>query len=331
MTAYYNEIAPFCAAWLTELIRAGHIAPGEVDTRSIEDVCPADLSGFTQCHFFAGIGVWSYALRRAGWSDDRPVWTGNCPCQPFSAAGKGGGFADERHLWPAWYHLISLCHPGVIFGEQVASPDGLAWLDLVQADLEAEAYACGAVAICAAGVGAPHIRQRLYWVADAEGRRGGAGLCDPRQGGQRRHIVANGRSTGGLATPPGAGWKELASPGEAERRTVERPSTSCRMADACSDAGRAEHGEEPGGRYEGPTHLAKSGSNGKEHGTGPTDNYWRAADWLLCRDGKWRPVEPGTCPLAHGAAARVGRLRGYGNAIVAPQAEAFIKVAMSVL
>lgn len=65
-----------------------------------------------------------------------------------------------------------------------------------------------------------------------------------------------------------------------------------------------------------------AGCNG---GTLPTNGFWRDADWLLCRDGRWRPVEPGTFPLAHGAAGRVGRLRGYGNAIVAPQAEAFIR------
>ncbi|MEM8149780.1 DNA cytosine methyltransferase, partial [Morganella morganii] len=125
MTAYYNEIDPFAAQWLRNLIAAGHIAPGVVDERSIEDVTPDDLRGFTQCHFFAGVGVWSLALRRAGWPDDKPVWTGSCPCQPFSAPGKRKGFADERHLWPAFFHLISECKPGVIFGEQVASKDGL--------------------------------------------------------------------------------------------------------------------------------------------------------------------------------------------------------------
>src|SRR5690606_31057001 len=140
-----------------------------VDTRSIEDVTPNDLQGYTQCHFFAGIGGWPLALRLAGWPDDRPVWTGSCPCQPFSQAGKGAGFADERHLWPAFFHLIEQCRPSVVFGEQVASKDGLAWLDLVQADLEGAGYACGAADLCAAGVGAPHIRQRLYWVANALG------------------------------------------------------------------------------------------------------------------------------------------------------------------
>ena len=174
MTAYYNEIDPYAAQWLRNLIKAGHIAKGEVDERSIEDVKPNDITGFTQCHFFAGIGVWSLALRNAGWSDSRPVWTGSCPCQPFSAAGAGAGFADERHLWPAFFHLIQECKPASILGEQSSSKDADDWIDLVQTDLEAMGYAVGAVAFPSAGVGAPHIRDRLYWVAhsDSIGIRG---------------------------------------------------------------------------------------------------------------------------------------------------------------
>jgi len=150
-STYYNEHDPFAAEWLRELIKAGHIAPGVVDERSIEDVAPNYLDGFLQCHFFAGIGGWSLALRRAGWPDDRPIWTGSCPCQPFSAAGKGLGFADERHLWPAWFHLISECRPAAIFGEQVASKATGPWFDLVQADLEAMGYAFGCVPFPASG------------------------------------------------------------------------------------------------------------------------------------------------------------------------------------
>lgn len=165
MTAYYNEMEPFAAAWLRELIKAGLIAPGDVDERSIEDVTPNDLLGYTQCHFFAGIGVWSYALRSAGWSDDRRVWTGSCPCQPFSQAGEGNGFADERHLWPSFYWLIAQCQPAIVFGEQVASKAAEQWIDLVQSDLEALGYAFGCIPFPAASVGAPHIRDRNYWTA----------------------------------------------------------------------------------------------------------------------------------------------------------------------
>lgn len=165
MSAYYNEIDPHAASWLRELIKSNRIVPGEVDERSIEDVLPSDLKGFTQCHFFAGIGGWSYALRLARWPDECPVWTGSCPCQPFSEAGKRTGTADERHLWPALFHLIAESRPSVFFGEQVASKDGLAWLDTVQADLEGADYPIATFDLCAAGVGAPHIRQRLYFVA----------------------------------------------------------------------------------------------------------------------------------------------------------------------
>ena len=171
MSAYYNEIDPYAAAWLRNLIRDGHIADGVVDERSISDVKPEELFEFTQCHFFAGIGVWSHALRSAGWEDDRPVWTGSCPCQPFSGAGNRKGMADERHLWPHWFHLIEECRPPTVFGEQVASKDGLGWIDLVQADMEGADYAIGAFDLCSAGFGAPHIRQRLWFVADTDNPR----------------------------------------------------------------------------------------------------------------------------------------------------------------
>lgn len=168
---YYNEFDPKAAAWLRELIKGGHIANGVVDERSITDVQPDELREYTQCHFFAGIGGWSYALRLAGWPDDRPVWTGSCPCQPFSCAGKQLGTADKRHLWPDFRRLIAECRPANVFGEQVASAAGREWLAGVRADLEGVGYAVGAADLCAAGVGAPHIRQRLFWVANPAYKR----------------------------------------------------------------------------------------------------------------------------------------------------------------
>ncbi len=319
MSAYYNEIDPFAADWLRGLIRAGHIAPGEVDTRSIEDVAPDDLAGFVQCHFFAGIGTWSYALRRAGWADDRPVWTGSCPCQPFSAAGKRKGTSDERHLWPAFFRLIRERRPVTVFGEQVASKDGLAWFDIVSSDLEGAGYAVGAVDTCAAGFGAPHIRQRLYWVAHADGKQLHRRRL-PKEGG--RTELADSGGTVGLADAMSAGRPSRGADA-GNGQTAGR-----RVSGGLGDAG--------GAGLEGYSRNDTAAQGWKEQdrpasATGvsdaplPTDGFWRDADWLLCRDGRWRPVEPGAFPLAHGAAGRVGRLRGYGNAIVAPQAEAFIR------
>ena len=213
---YYNEFDPYAAQWLRNLIDAGHIPKGEVDSRSIKDVSASDLTGYTQCHFFAGLGGWSHALRLARWPEDRPVWTGSCPCQPFSAAGAGGGVTDERHLWPTWFLLIRECRPDVIFGEQVEAAINHGWLDLVQSDLEGEGYACGAVGLPAGGVGAPHIRQRLWFVANTQhnGRRANqqerqaqgrtvdgrsSGLADADSGRHNGWATATGRQAGASA------------------------------------------------------------------------------------------------------------------------------------
>lgn len=303
MTAYYNEIDPYAAQWLRNLIDAGQIAPGIVDERSIEDVTAYDLRGFTQCHFFAGIGVWSHSLRLAGWPDNKPVWTGSCPCQPFSAAGKGDGFSDERHLWPAFFHLVSECRPQHVFGEQVAAGNANAWFDLVQTDLEGVDYAFGLVPFTSAGIGAPHIRERAYWVAHAGSQ----------------HESATGNQTGLAACRRCGSVDGMAN-------TASELHNQC---DNCANerewSGNAEQ------NWLGGQSLRPLEVNG----------FWRDADWLLCRDGKWRPVEPGTFPLVDGAAARlgrvesgvarvassnrVGRLKGYGNAINAQAAAAFIR------
>ena len=168
MSAYYNEIDPYAAQWLRNLIAAGHIPGGDVDERSIADIAADDLRGYDQCHFFAGIAGWPLALKLAGWDNARPVWTGSCPCQPFSTAGKKIGFADERHLWPVFRTLIAQRRPAIVFGEQVARKAGHEWLSRVRADLEGHSYAVGAANLCAAGVGKWHRRQRLYWVAVAD-------------------------------------------------------------------------------------------------------------------------------------------------------------------
>ena len=308
--AYYNEIDPFAAQWLRNLIAAGHIAPGDVDERSILDVRADDLRGYRQCHFFAGIGVWSYALRQAGWSDDEEVWTGSCPCQPFSDAGRGGAFDDERDLWPAFFNLIRERRPVVVAGEQVASRLGLAWLDALHADLEGEAYTVGAVDTCSAGFGSPNIRQRLYWMAHS-GRGSIRYRRQPLEG------------TKGGNQGQEDEWKRLWS-------DVGDGGDFVRMADAAGPERRPQHIYEEDGRY------GQDGGRQETHGKpgtcgqvlqrpGPVNGLWRAADWLCCTDGKWRPVEPGTFPLVAGATARLGRLRAFGNAINAQVAVEFLR------
>lgn len=298
---YYNEIDPFAAQWLRNLIEAGNIPPGEVDGRPIADVRSDDLRRFTQCHFFAGIGGWSYALRLAGWPDNQPVWTGSCPCQPFSLAGKQAGTADERHLWPQWFRLIQECRPHAIFGEQVASAIGHGWLDLVSNDLEAEGYACGPIVLPACSVGAPHIRQRLWFVASElvlSQRERLEGLARAITDGDKPGWIAEDTSGSIAATSATCG--------------LEEPATFRR--------GGGGNGNSP----------SNSGQIQIERRS--ASHFWSDAIWTECKDGKTRPIppEPEFFPLAYGIPARVGRLRAYGNAIVPQVAAEVIKAYIAI-
>ncbi len=283
--AYYNDNDPFCVAWLMGLIRAGLIADGDVDNRSIQDVTKNDLKGYRQCHFFAGIGGWSHALRLSGTPDDFPVWTGSCPCQPFSQAGKHRGAKDARHLWPELRRLISECNPSTVFGEQVASPDGRLWLSGVFADLEAMGYRGAGADLCAAGIGAPHIRQRLYWVADSqyEGPQRRVQGGQNKEGKDQYGYAGCGEPDSGLSYPERGGLP---------RKSWGRPRGFSQIDDS------------------------RNGSR---------KSFWSNSVIIPCADGKARRIKPGLMPLAHGISNRVGLIRGYGNAIVPQVAAEFIQ------
>lgn len=386
--AYYNEFDKSAAEWLRQLIKEGAITDGVVDERSIEDVVPTELAEFDRCHFFAGIGAWDYALTAAGWRDgDGQTWTGSCPCQPFSSAGKGEGFADERHLWPAWFHLIQQCRPRVIFGEQVSSKDTMPWIDLVHADLEGALYTVGAADLCSPSVGAPHIRQRLYFVA--------RDMADTGELRRRRRNKSGSGSRELSAEGSSADYAhDLADTDSGESRGQHRETSGTRQEVRLRDGSDAEHGggigqlgnadsersqrirddngtqgredsQRPTGLPDGAvrtgvgladtegTELAGNFTEeGRSMGYSPTNGFWRNAEWIYCRDGKYRPVgtvEPGSFEVADVTAAdlgylwdqsggrytispliekgrgRVVRLRGYGNAIVPEVAIEWIK------
>lgn len=329
--AYYNEVDKNAAQWIRNLISAGLVAPGDVDDRDIRDVTAADLAGYTQCHFFAGIGLWSYALRQAGWDDSRPIWTGSCPCQPFSQAGKGDGFADERHLWPAWEWLIRQLLPEHILGEQVEGPAGRLWIDLVSGDLENSGYACGPTVLCSAGIGAPNIRERLYWMADADG-------------GQRDGIASReGRILDGTQ----------AGRHEGDREHEQRSSAGRRLGNA-SGAGLPH--PEPSDLF---GQIGHNQGRAVEQPGGPFDP-WRELEWIACRDGKSRPTQSVLLSMAPRDSALLGflrsdqadqeaearlmlhplrqrrlgdvaKLRAYGNAINPVLAAEFIRACMETI
>ena len=306
---YHNEIDPFAAQWLRNLIVAGLLPPGDVDERSIVDVRPADLAGYTRCHFFSGIGGWPLALRLAGWPDDRPVWTGSCPCQPWSVAGKRRGADDERHLWPVFGRLIEVGRPPVVFGEQVArAPD---WLRLVRGDLVQMGYAMGAVPMEAASADADHFRDRYWFVADNDFERAGPQWserswelgrtsCDPENrpvavaygDGERPQIQIGESGNAGAQRAPTAGDRVCA--------LVDRPSFGW-------GEGWTEH---------------EFRSRGFTAAVASIDD----CQYLECPDGKWRRLPPpGVRWLGTRVPARVAKLRAFGNAIDPRPAAEFIR------
>lgn len=339
---YYNEWDAKTAAWLRELIRRGHLPDGIVDERSITEVAPEDLRGFRQWHFFAGIGGWPLALKLAGWPAYAPVCTGSPPCQPFSVAGKRGGRDDSRHLAPAFLDLIAELRPPAIFGEQVSAAIKELWLDALFVELEDEGYACGSAVLPACSVGAPHKRDRLFFGAyrladshrnlNGRAQRGSNGASESATTGHRQDVTSPGQFSGDgsdvrrLADLVSDGLeRRLRWWADPEWQTIGRPAGRGGAAGDLSDTADgtglagiegAAIGELPEGHRE---VYACPRLPDQDHGP------WSNADWLLCRDGKFRPVGPGVFPLANGVPARVVRLRGYGNAIVPQVGAQFIR------
>ncbi|UUV44595.1 DNA methylase [Rhodobacter phage RcPacific] len=354
--AYYNDFDEGSVAWLAELMKQGHIPPGEIDRRSILDVCVSDLRGFRQCHFFAGIGGWAYALRLAGVPVDLSLWTGSPPCQPFSVAGRQEGREDERHLAPHFVDLVRVARPGLLLGEQVASaevfgkapkrargnavpPPDWAWIDDLSDRLEAARYAIGANDFPSAGVGAPHIRQRTYfgavaheWLEHASRHGRIEWGTEPSQRG-----AALGCGSGGLADlhgdrriEAGRSQPEAGCNGSFGDRTIGGLGNGI-SAGLEGFGGHGDGSREPGRIVSGAPRSASEASPVGEGRPGPTNGFWGTADWLFCRDERFRPVEPGTFPLVDGLPGRVGLLRGYGNAINPQAAAQFIQAFLEAL
>jgi DNA (cytosine-5)-methyltransferase 1 len=318
MRAYYNDTDRYCCDWLQNLMDAGRITVGKIDDRSIADIRPEDVSGYTRCHFFAGIGGWELALQMSGYTG--PVWTGSCPCQPFSAAGKGKASSDERHLWPEWFRLIRAVRPPVIFGEQVEAAIGWGWLDLVHSDLEEEGYTVGSAVLPACGVGAPHIRQRLWFVADTTSKRNGK-LGDTREAGDTngRAGTVSGSANGLMGNANAIGSIRRAGGGRQAQHRAEQSSWSNLIWLPCTDgkqrptgivahAGHHARCSEQGEQLQ-ERDAGAGEPSGSEPGQGPTQSIIQ--------------------PLAHGVPARVAKLRAAGNAIVPQVAAEFIKASMA--
>ena len=322
---YLNEWSPFAAQWCRNLAQAGEIPACVVDETDIRLVTGDRLSEYKQCHFFAGIAGWPLALKLAGVPEDFPVWTGSCPCQPFSRIGKRKGTEDSRHLWPEFRRLYRIGQPAFMFGEQVAGKDGESWLESVQADLQADGYAFLAAELCSPLVAADHDRARLYW--------GAWNTVDFRP-----VQFAGGCDEDGNCPVCGVDYSECECPGPTEDGVFYAETDAglygCRLVYRSSEGpqGHGWYGDEG----------EQSGRDGSQS-VRPIAKASSSLRFVECENGKWRRFQPGSFPMAHGIprslgrgkseldrmardarANRVGRIEGYGNAIVPELAALFI-------
>lgn len=102
------------------------------------------------------------------------ILTGGFPCQPYSTAGLRKGKADERHLFPEMLRAIKEIEPTWIIGENVRGlvswNEGMVFHEVYD-DLEREGYEVQSFLIPAAGVNAPHIRYRIFFIAHSNSVR----------------------------------------------------------------------------------------------------------------------------------------------------------------
>ena len=113
------------------------------------------------------------------------VICGGYPCQPFSVAGRQKGEEDPRHLWPEYFRLIKELRPSYVIGENVGGHIRLG-LDSVLEDLDSENYTVRCFSVEAASLGAPHRRERIFWIAVSDTQfKGLEGRSRDNRGGGR--------------------------------------------------------------------------------------------------------------------------------------------------
>ena len=285
------------------------------------------------------------------------IITGGVPCQPFSVAGRQKGTEDNRHLWPEMFRVIKDFSPKWIIIENVRGliniQDGVVF-ERVHADLANEGFETQSFIIPAAGVGAPHRRDRVWVVAYSEFN--GLAFAKKRESikktiskeSQGQNNSFNTTGTSGLSTS-----KQIM---ENSRRTIRgqqstrnKESTQSgtsqetkRSADsdsiarsgkgekvmADSNEGNVETGRQRqrGIRQESKRQRISSDASRSGQAMANTERVYvqgqqdRSGQEQSRRSGWW-DIEPDVGRVADGVQGRIYRLKGLGNSIIPQIAE----------
>ena len=249
-------------------------------------------------------------VKQVNWSEvpNVDIIAGGYPCQPFSTAGKRKGKEDPRHLWPYVLDAIRAIRPRYVLMENVRGHLTLGFGDVL-ADLASCGYSAEWQIIPASSVGAPHRRDRLFFVAYPDGERSHRTEIDSAEGRQSSLVDVAGRGET-------VAYSEIF--GSDERGHLQ-------------DSGKAKNWvaiqSEIGG---GSSTLAYSagGDGGGAESYRVCEIFGQAAESgerrsdCRAKEHRWE-TEPDVGRVAHGIPSRVDRLRGLGNAVV-PQVAEFV-------
>ncbi len=291
------------------------------------------------------------------------IITGGFPCQPFSVAGKQAGTDDDRHLWPVMFRIIQELTPRWVIGENVKGltniQDGVVF-ETVCSDLEGAGYEVRAFNIPAAGVGAPHRRERIWIVAHAKrfneskpiGRSdetsrgiqeehrqndGSARLTSRtssiRQSNNGHEDMEDSRRTLQSRTELRETNEDEVREGYANQHQRSGSPSESNVADTYArlSNGTYEEVQSRGQTFntssEGSTDVANTKSSNRHDneavtrdGGSPTQEVFGDGG-SVPGESTWWHTEPDVGRVAHGVPGRVYRLKGLGNSIVPKIAE----------
>ena len=244
------------------------------------------------------------------------IITGGFPCQPFSIAGKQKGTNDDRHLWPEMFRIIKELKPRWVIGENVRGivniQDGVVF-ETVCTDLESEGYEVQAFNIPAAGVGAPHRRERIWIVAHSNDTRNRTPKHETNKDGQKTDERRQEQS-------------QLKSSGHS--KDVENSRRTLRQGSSIREKNEDETKKEDANQYQRSSSSPEPNVANASAGRRASQKTEIPTRGNGTEHQSWWQSEPDVGRVAHGVPGRVHRLRALGNSIVPKIAEEIGKAIM---
>ena len=240
------------------------------------------------------------------------ILTGGFPCQPYSVAGKQKGTDDDRYLWPDMFRVIKDVRPTWIIAENVRGiiniQDGMVF-ETVCSDLESEGFEVQPFIIPAAGVGAPHKRERVWIVGYS--KHNGSLTTKIGRGNQKTNAGTQERQNQTIESKRASGSSNNEIM-ENSRRTLRQ---GTKFSEKNENESREKNANQPERSSSASEHNVADSK--RVHVQGQQDRSRQEQS----RRESWWEFEPNVGRVANGVPGRIYRLKALGNSIVPQIAE----------